>query len=149
MHRTPAARLARALVLVLVCAAAPAARADGPLGPGAPCTTPQDVIDGMSFDAGFAVAKGCPKLCKKARATCAKNVNRAVSCKSKSIDDSAFFQAQVTCTGESGQALKQCRQPIEDDRKAAHTALETERDARLGDCDTKAQACAEHCSGSS
>src|SRR5215470_6816017 len=121
MHRCPGARLA--LAFALVCAAAPAARADGPLGPGAPCTSPQDVIDAMAFGAGFPVAKGCPQLCKKAGATCAKNVNRAVSCKSKSIDDSAFFQIQVTCEGESGEALKTCRQPIESDRKDAHAAL--------------------------
>ena len=146
MHRTPGARLA--LALALLCAAAPAARADGPLGPGAPCSTPQDVIDSMAFDGGFAVAKGCAKLCKKAGATCAQNVKRAVTCKSKSIDDSAFFQTQVSCSGESGQALKTCRAPIETDRKAAHTALDTERDARLDDCNTKAQDCTEHCSGS-
>lgn len=148
MHRTPGARLALALSFALLCAAAPAARADGPLGPGAPCTSPQDVVAAMAFEAGFAVAKSCAKLCKNAGATCAKHVNRAVSCKSKSIDDSAYFQIQVTCEGESGQALKTCRQPIEDDRKAAHADLDGERDARLADCDTKAQDCAGQCSGS-
>jgi len=145
MRCTPGARLA--LAFTLLCAAAPAARADGPLGPGAPCSSPQDVIDSMAFETGFAVAKGCANLCKKAGSTCAKNVNRAVSCQRKSIDDSAYFQTQVTCEGEKGQALKTCAKPIEDQRNADRDALDTERDARLDDCNTKAQACAEQCSG--
>ena len=96
MRCTPGARLA--LAFALACAAAPAAaRADGPLGPGAPCKTAQDVVDAMSFDSGFAVAKGCTKLCKKARATCTKHVNRAISCAQKSLTDSTFFSIKVTC----------------------------------------------------
>jgi hypothetical protein len=142
MRCTPGAPLA----LALLCAAAPAARADGPLGPGAPCKPAQEVVDAMAFESGFAVAKGCETLCKKARATCAKHVDRAITCARKSLDDSTFFTIRVSCEGETGSALKQCSAPFEADQKDGRAALETERDARLGDCDTKAQACAESCS---
>src|SRR5262245_41704596 len=139
MRCTPGARLA--LLIALVCAAAPAARAGGPLGPGAPCKDLQDVIDSMAFETGFAVDKGCDKLYKKAGATCAKNVNRAVTCQRKNIDDSAFFQIQVTCEGEKGSALKTCAKPIQDQQKSDREALESERGDRLDDCKSKAQTC--------
>src|SRR5262249_1471118 len=145
MRCPPGARLA--LSLALAFAAAPAARADGPLGPGAPCETLQHVTDSMSFAAGFPVAKGCEKLCKKARATCAKHVNRAVSCNRKSIDDSSFFQVKVTCAGEKGSALKMCSAPLDADKKAAREALDGERETALATCDQDAQTCAGHCNG--
>ena len=144
MRCTPGARLA--LVFALACAAAPVARADGPLGPGAPCKSAQDVVDSMAFETGFAVAKGCDKLCKKAEATCAKHVNRAITCARKSLDDSTFFTIQVTCAGETGASLKSCAAPIQADQKTGRADLETERAARLADCDAKAQTCAGTCS---
>jgi hypothetical protein len=126
---------------------APSARADGPLGPGAPCKTAQEVVDAMPFDTPpvFAVAKGCTKLCKKAGATCAKHVNRAITCAQKSLADSTFFSIKVSCAGETGGSLKTCSAPFNADKKTGLADLQTERDARLGDCDTKAQACAENC----
>src|SRR5258705_11200959 len=102
MRCTPGARFA--LFFLLVCA--PAAWADGPLGPGMPCTTIDQVRAAISFDAGFAPLekKACANLCKKARATCAKPVNRAVTCARKNIDNSTFFQEKVTCDGKHGGA---------------------------------------------
>jgi hypothetical protein len=143
MRCTPRARLA--LILLLACA--PTARADGPLGPGAPCKTAQQVVDAMAFKAGFDVdRKSCEKLCKKAGATCAKHVNRAITCGRNSSDDSTFFQVKVSCDGEKGAALKACAAPFEAAKKADRAALLSERDARLADCTSKAQACATGCS---
>src|SRR5262245_10157098 len=158
MHRIPRAQLA--LVLVLACA--PAARADGPLGEGAPClpvlaglSDPNDpksddipdVIDAMAFENGFPeLGKACPKQCKKARATCAKYVKRAVTCNRKSIDDSTFFQVKVSCPGLKGSALKSCAAEFEDARSAAREALDEDQTTALADCDDKAQACTESCS---
>ena len=137
MRCTPGARLALAFAFTLACAAAPSARADGPLGPGAPCKeNVQDVVDAMSFDSGFAVAKGCTKLCKKAGATCAKHVNRAITCLQKSLVDSTFFSIKL-CVD------KPCVDKANADKKTGLADLKTQRDARLGDCDIKAQACAE------
>lgn len=138
MRCTPGARLALAFALALACAAAPSARADGPLGPGAPCKPAQDVVNAMSFESGFAVAKGCTKLCKKAGATCAKHVNRAITCAQKSLSDSTFFSIKVCID-------KTCVDKANADKKTGLADLQTERDARLGDCDTKAQTCAENC----
>ena len=143
MRCTSRARLA--LILLLACA--PAARADGPLGPGAPCKTPQQVIDAIAFQTGFPIEKkACEKLCKKAGATCAKHVKRAVTCTRKSIDDSSFFQVQVSCAGQTGSALKECRRSFDADKKADRDELDGERDAALDVCDTKAQECAGNCS---
>ena len=47
--------------------------------------------------------------------------------------------------GETGGALKSCSAPFKADKKAGLADIQTEGDARLGDCDTKAQACAENC----
>jgi hypothetical protein len=142
MRCTPGARLA--LVLLLVCA--PAARADGPLGPGRPCTTLQQVTDAISFATGFPIeTKACAKLCKKAGATCAKQVNRGVTCNRKSITDSSFFQEQVSCAGQRGSALKACRSDLEGQKKTDLADLDGQRTTALGVCDTQAQQCAEHC----
>jgi hypothetical protein len=142
MRCTPWARLA--LVSFLVCA--PAARAEGPLGPGRPCKTVQQVTDAISFATGFPIeTKACAKLCKKARATCAKHVNRAVTCTRKSIDDSTFFQEQVSCAGQRGSALKACRSDFEELKKTDLDDLDGQRTAALGVCDTQAQGCAEQC----
>ena len=89
--------------------------------------------------------EACEKLCKKGRATCAKHVNRAVTCARKSIDDSTFFQEQVSCDGQHGSALKACRKGFEDTKKDDRDELEGERDAALDVCNTDAQDCAENC----
>jgi hypothetical protein len=144
MRCSSRARLA--LALALLCAAAPVARADPPLGPVAPCKTAQEVIDAMAFDIspGFSVAKGCESLCKKARATCAQYVNRAITCERKNVEDSSFFKIKVEC---AHQPLKTCdaRPGLEADRTTKLDALQTERETALGECDTKAQACTEIC----
>lgn len=147
MRCTPGARLA--LLLLLVCA--PAARGDGPLGPGRPCKAIADVTDAISFESGFRPAgfgvdqKTCEKLCKKAGATCAKQVNRAVTCNRKSIDDSTFFQEQVSCAFQKGSALKACRSDFEEQKKTDLGDLDGQRTTALDVCDSQAQGCAEHC----
>lgn len=147
-------RAAGALALLLLLTSAPAARAEGPLGPGAPCkvfddpndpNATQDVIDAMAFQNGFPVEEGCEKLCKKARSTCAKHVKRAFTCNRNSIDDSAFFQAKVTCAGQTGSTLKTCTREVESESQDERDALDVARDTALAACDDKAEQCVESC----
>ena len=102
MRCTPGARLA--LVSLLVCA--PAAWAEGPLGPGMPCKTIDQVRAAISFEAGFLPLepKACEKQCKKARATCGKHVNRAITCAQRASTtrpSSRSRSAARTSTGAS------------------------------------------------
>jgi hypothetical protein len=132
---------------------------NSPLGPGdkIPCFDAAQVPASLSLQAGdpndpnsvgfFSHLPDCATLCKKAGASCARFVKRAVACELRFADARASFKTRTDCEGLRGAALTFCvtDNKIEDAHIIQRDAASGKLADALGGCAKRADDCTVLC----